>query len=61
MPAAGRHSKDIGIAQPLGIDRLAALDEGRGAEPVTQDRGGFKVERCGRRVHLLVQLGLHIR
>src|SRR3546814_18696364 len=36
--APGREREDVRIAQPFGIDRLAALDEGQRLQPVSQHR-----------------------
>ena len=58
-PVLRRQREHVGVADPLGIDRLTALDEGQRLQPVAQHGGQFEVHALGRRLHLLAQLGLH--
>ncbi len=59
LPALLRHGEDIGIAHAGGVDRLAALDEGRSAQPVAQHGRAFEVELFRRLFHLRLDLVLH--
>ena len=55
-----RERKNIGIANALRVDRLAALNESQRAQPVAHDRCRFKIKRLGRRRHLRTKLGLDL-
>ena len=59
--ALGGDRPDIGVGHALGIDRLAALDEGERAQPVAQDGGKLEVHSFGRRRHLVGEFFLHLR
>src|SRR3546814_5182960 len=52
--------EDIRIAHAVGVDRLAALDEGERLEPIAQDRGKLEIHIVGRGFHLRTELGLYI-
>src|SRR3546814_2058304 len=52
--------EDIRIAHAVGVDRLAALDEGERLEPIAQDRGKLAIHLVGRGFHLRTELGLYI-
>jgi hypothetical protein len=52
--------EDVGVAHSLGIDRLAALDEGECLQPVAQHRRQLEIEILGRGLHLLAELGLDL-
>ena len=60
-PALAGEREHVGVAEPLGVDRLAALDEGQRAQPVAEDRGELEIHRLGRLGHqppeLLLDLG----
>src|SRR3546814_3719727 len=43
--------EDIRIAHAVGVDRLAALDEGERLEPIAQDRGKLEIHIVGRGFH----------
>ncbi len=58
LPALGGEREDVGISHAAGVDRLAALDEGRCAQPVAQNGGGFEIEVDRGLCHLLFDLGL---
>ena len=59
LPAFRGERENVGVADAFGVDRLAALDEGRRAQPVAQDRRGLEVERLGGARHLHLDLLLH--
>ena len=42
-PALAGEREDVGIAEPFGMDRLAALDVGQRAQPVAVDGGKLEV------------------
>ena len=50
-PALAGEREQIGVAEPLGVDRLAALDVGERAQPVAIDRGQFEIHRLRRVGH----------
>jgi hypothetical protein len=47
LPRLFRHGEDVGIGQAFGVDRLAALDESGGAQPVAQHGGALEIQRLG--------------
>ena len=47
--------EDVGVAQPFGMDRLAALDVGQRAQPVAIDGGQLVILRLRRVGHRLAQ------
>ena len=47
LSALRRESEDIGVAEPVGVDRLAALDEGQRFQPVADHRRLLIVHRLG--------------
>ena len=59
LPALAGEREDVGVAEPLGVDRLAALDEGQRAQPVAIDRRQLEIQRLGGLGHLLAELLLH--
>ena len=59
LPGLAGQREDVGVAEPLGMDRLAALDVGQRAQPVAVDRGQLEILRLGRLGHLLAELRLH--
>ena len=59
LPRLAGHGEDIGVLQPFGVDRLAALNEGRRAQPVAQHGRPLEIERFGRLGHLRLDLLLH--
>jgi hypothetical protein len=61
LAALGSEREHVRIAHAGGVHRLAALNEGRGPQPVAQDRGGFEVELLRRLGHLLFEILLHRR
>ena len=60
LPALGGDREDIRIAHILRVYRLAALNKGRCAQSVAQDRGGFKVQVFGSLGHLLFEVCLNL-
>ena len=50
----------VGIAHTLRVDCLAALDEGRGSQPVAQDSGSLEIEILSRLGHLGFEVLLHL-
>ena len=51
--------EDICVTQPLGVDRLAALNERRSAQTIAQHGGTFKIERLRSLGHLAFHFPLH--
>src|SRR6266568_4250722 len=51
---------DIGVCDALHIDVLLALDMGKGADAVADERGGLEIECLGGRLHVFRQGGLDI-
>ena len=43
--------ENVGVAQPLRMNRLAALDVGQRAQPVAIDRGKLEILALGRLGH----------
>ena len=58
-PALAGEREDVGVAEPLGVDRLAALDVGQRAQPVAIDRGELEILRLGGLGHRLAEPRLH--
>src|SRR3546814_14591222 len=52
LPTLRRKRKDVGVAQPFGVDRLAALDEGQRFQPVAQHRRLLIIHREIGRAHV---------
>ena len=59
LPALCGQRKDIGIAQPVGMHRLATLDEGERLQPVAEYRGELEIHGFGRARHRVAQSLLH--
>ena len=59
-PGLASQSEDVGIAQPLGMHRLAALDVGQRPEAVAIDRRQLVIPRIRRRSHGRREARLHI-
>ena len=55
-----RQRENVGIAQPFGIDRLAALNEGEGAQPVAQHCGDLEIHGLGGGGHRGAELFLGV-
>ncbi len=60
-PALAGQREDVGVAEPLGMDGLAALDIGERAQAVAIDRGQLEIHRlrgvAHQRLQLLLDLG----
>jgi hypothetical protein len=52
-PALAGQREDVGVAEPLGMHRLAALDVGQRAQAVAVDGGKLEILLLGRLGHLL--------
>src|SRR3546814_11599437 len=59
LPTLRRKRKDVGVAQPFGVDRLAALDEGQRFQPVAQHRRLLIIPRFGGLGHRIAEPLLH--
>ena len=47
LPSVAGKREDVGVAEPLGMNRLAALNIGQRTQPIAVDRGEFKILRLG--------------
>src|SRR5205085_8732707 len=59
-PALAGERENIGIAEPLGMDHLAALDVGERAQAIAIDCGKLEVHRLRRLAHQTLQLLLDL-
>ena len=59
LPALGRQGKDVGVTQPVGVDRLRPLDEGQRLQPVAQHRRLLEIHRVGGFGHRVAEPLLH--
>jgi len=58
-PGLARQREQVGVAEPLRMDRLAALDVSQRPQPVAIDRGQLKILLVGRLGHQPRQPRLH--
>ena len=61
VPALACQREDVGVAQPFGVDRLAALDVGKRPQPVAVDGSELEVAPIGGFGHVLAETRLHAR
>ena len=59
VPALAGEREHVGVAEPLGVHRLAALDVGQRAQAVAIDGGQLEILPLGRLGHLLAEPRLH--
>src|SRR3546814_2819317 len=59
LPALRCEREHIGVAEAIGVDRLAALDEGQRLQPVTDHRRLLIIHRFGGARHRITQPFLH--
>src|SRR3546814_6870737 len=55
LPALRCEREHIGVAEAIGVDRLAALDEGQRLQPVTDHRRLLIIHRFGGARHRITQ------
>ena len=59
VPRLAGEREHVGVAEPFGVHRLAALDVGQRAQPVAIDGGELVILALGRLRHRLAQPSLH--
>ena len=59
-PALAGEREDVGVAEPVGVDRLTALDIGERAQAIAIDRGELEVHRLRGVAHQGLQLLLDL-